>query len=356
MGRPWTHAAGNRYLAHKALAYMAAHPWATVKISVKKALMFWGPLELTHNYVSVQYEREHSPVLRHIPGTFAAILALFMVGVALYATRGPGKASPLHRLILLFVVVYSGSYVPFFVVSQFRTPLLPFLMLFAAHGIWQLVVFGRARRFRRALGWLGVTAAAYALCGTQYVRYDTGLEQQLWHYIRFLAATEKHLGQGQYDEAMAEYELAAQGTARAFADYVDLAKRLAEHNLRDRAIEQCERAVQANPSWTWVYFELGNQLLAEAAPPSGTDGPRYPDRWPIDRPALRDLGLYCLRHFTELEPAAVAGHLALGKALTERGDADGAAQAFRKALELDPANPVAKEALSTLSAPAGGTS
>jgi len=358
MGKPWTYASGNRYLAKKALAYMVSHPWATAKITVKKALMFWGPIELTHNYASVHYDREYSKVLRAIPMNFSMILAAFLLGLAFVAQRGgfrlraknpPDQArAALLGFVGLFVLTYSCSYIPFFVVSQFRSPLLPFLMMFGAYALWRGMLFVRSRRYRRAAATAGAGCVLYAACAFQIVPYDLAFEQRLWHYVRFLARLDQYLGAGQYDKAMAERQRASRGIVHEYGDYVAMAKRLALHGMHEEALRECESAIQTNPAWTWAYYELGEALARESSPQSRENARRHPDRWKVDRAALRELALQCHRRFTELEPRVPAGYLALGKALAAGGDVAGAEQTFRKALDLDPENRFAQEALAAL--------
>jgi Flp pilus assembly protein TadD len=59
-----------------------------------------------------------------------------------------------------------------------------------------------------------------------------------------------------------------------------------------------------------------------------------------------------LRLGVEAFPASANTHDSLGEALLANGEREAAAAEYRKALEIDPASPSARKALSALEAPA----
>ena len=186
------HADLQAFFVREALAYMAENPGRTLALMGKKALLYWGPAEVTSNKAPA-IEKAHSPILRFLPG-FPFVLGTALAGMLMYAQnrRGPsGEGMPtrsrLHGwirkqwwgwiitrltgaarsagdatvsqrardvvpLLLAFVLVSFSTHLLFFVVARFRVPIIPILLLFAAYAIYQLYVLTRSQLKRSGDG------------------------------------------------------------------------------------------------------------------------------------------------------------------------------------------------------------
>lgn len=264
-GRPLTYSEVSAYFAKKALHFMLQNPLDFMKLTAKKALLFWGPHEISHNRV-IHYQRKFSGVLGNIPLSFPAALSLFVLGVILWLRDGrrphtdndPSQPkSPLLILILLFIVTYFLSFLAFFNAALYRVMLVPFLLLFGAYGIYCIIRFFIARDFRRLLGWGAVLAGLYLLARIPFVAYDPGLTR--WHLDRALTYTQK----GQLGLAFSETRKAIQQDPNSAKANFHMGVLLYNRQKDDQAIEYYRRAVQASPDYYKAYNNIAAALVRQ---------------------------------------------------------------------------------------------
>lgn len=157
-GRPMSHAEVSSYFAGKALRYIVQHPIDVMRLTAKKAILFWGPAEISNNK-EIAIERARSTVLS-ANAPFALVFSLAVVGLIIGARwpRGPSnEASPMNHskvqafrtVIVWFVVVYFASFLPFFVASRYRVPLLPYVFLPAAYALCRIGAWAWVGRWDR---------------------------------------------------------------------------------------------------------------------------------------------------------------------------------------------------------------
>jgi 4-amino-4-deoxy-L-arabinose transferase-like glycosyltransferase len=170
MDRPLKYSEVSSYFTGKAWDFVKEHPLRFLELLLKKAALLFGPEEISHNNV-VKWDRRFSRILKRIPGDFAFLLSLAVVGCMLLVMEWRGKrSSPSDQslgnretaspsiLILLLVCAYSASFLPFFVTALYRVPLTPFLLLFGAYGSFRI---GKLIPGRRSLALAGLAAALY---------------------------------------------------------------------------------------------------------------------------------------------------------------------------------------------------
>lgn len=204
VGRPLNYSETSGYLAREALRYAVRHPRRALALAGKKTLLFWGPMEVG-NEEEEELERADSRVLSRLPGRFPVVMALFGAGAAmcLFQSRrapdpGPPGRRALAALLLLVILFYFLSYLPFIVAARYRTPLIPFLLLFAVAAAGHVLDLLRGKRWRTAAAWLaaiGVMGIAFSANFTDYAP-----NRPAWHTQR---AT--RFGRlGRFDAAIAE--------------------------------------------------------------------------------------------------------------------------------------------------------
>ena len=69
------------FFNRKALNYITHNPGTVAALTVKKAALFWGPSEISHNKV-IQCEKDASITLSLLPFSFSLIASLSIIGVA----------------------------------------------------------------------------------------------------------------------------------------------------------------------------------------------------------------------------------------------------------------------------------
>jgi tetratricopeptide (TPR) repeat protein len=262
----------SRFFTRKALDYISGNPAETAAHMWKKALLFWGPAEISNNKV-IHFERAHSPVLKFLPG-FPLALALAIVGLLFLVldfragrkNRGAATIATSRRfeitvLLLAFVVVYFASYLPFFIAGRYRVPIIPFLLLFGAYGIERTYSLAYVRRFTHVAIWIGVFAVAYLLTSRQYVAYEPDLGT--WHFDR----GDAYRKQGEIELAVAEFSKAVDvNRGRDPQAYNNLGAALMQLERYEEAAREFERAVEINPKYLAARQNLVQSLLRTNRP------------------------------------------------------------------------------------------
>lgn len=320
LGRKVKHSEVSSYFVERAMQFIRTHPARALKLVAIKAALFWGPEEVGSNKV-VELEKANSATLRHLPG-FPLPLALASFGVLqfLFARRSRGErdeppSSAAERqfevsiLLILFILTYFGSYLPFFVVGRYRMPVVPFLFLFGAYGLYRVGRLFVSGRRAASLGGLAALIALYAIASIHLVPYQPNRAQ--WHLLRascYRLADKPDLAMRECREAVAADPASEEGHRRLAdllynkADYVG-------------AAEHYAKAVELRADYMQARYNLASALR---------ELQRYDEavvhlQWIVDRHA-----------------ALPEAHYLLGRTLKDAGDVDGAIEQYRRAIALQP--------------------
>jgi tetratricopeptide (TPR) repeat protein len=354
--------------ARRALAYMRQEPLRVLGLMGKRALLFWGPAEISSNKV-VHYDRQNSPTLRHLPGLPVA-LAVALMGVLLFGVESTTMPSDNKSrreararnagsaLVLLFVVVYFASFLPFLVSARLRVPIIPSVILFAAYGLGRLGRFLAEGEIRKAVVWAVVSVGLYVLVSRPWIPYQPNLAK--WHYDRGVA----YASGGQFDRAAEEYHLSLRanpGSARAYDKLGDdlFGQARAHNNLGnvmfaqgklDEAIAEYKTAVRCDPNFAEGHYNLGNAYRRQGRDESAVEcfeealrlQPDYADAHNNLANVLVALGQteQAIEHYNaalRLRPNLAEAHYNLANALLSLGRVDQAIEHYRQALRLRPA-------------------
>ncbi|MHC4160017.1 MAG: ArnT family glycosyltransferase, partial [Planctomycetota bacterium] len=213
-GRKMKHSEVSAYFAKKAFNYIRANPARTLKLLAIKTVLFWGP-EIVANNKEIHFFKQHSQILCHIPG-FAMVLSLAMVGVIhlflIYKRRGEqSDKSPqvtqeqfeMAIIMLLFVFSYFISLLPFFVAERFRVPVIPFLLLFGAYGLYRMGILIASHDLKRVIFWAIVYLVLYIETAQPRTSYTPNPIR--WRYTRgnvYLLAKKSDFAIREYREAI----------------------------------------------------------------------------------------------------------------------------------------------------------
>lgn len=174
LGIPLTHSEASTYLFRQGLDYLVEHPQQSIELLVRKALLFWGPLEVSNQRVD-ELVRAESPVLSRLPLAFPQIFGLALFGLVVFAWRGGQLHGPEERrrlsgfvaLGLLFVLSYFLSYLPFLIAGRYRLVIVPLLIIAASYGIVRYGELLVRQGFTRANGMLLAVAGALLILASQ---------------------------------------------------------------------------------------------------------------------------------------------------------------------------------------------
>ncbi len=341
------------YFARKALHYMLNHPARILKLMAIKTALFWGPMEVSNNK-EIHYERLNSPTLRHIPG-FPIAISFALVGVMqlfFYRRRqGQNGAVPLVTnreyemavLILLFIVTYFVSFLPFFVAERFRIPIIPFLFLFGAYGLYLIGQKWASHGFGTAAIWGTICIVLYFVTSKPIVPYKPNPSE--WHLSRGIVYNYAH----KYDNAVRELKEAVRLRPDFANAHISLAIALANEGKTDKAIEHYDKALRLNPRSIKAHNNLGVALFGKGKIEQAIQQFREALRI---RPGFADAQINLKRVLGEkrkidneiagvkeklgIKPMDPTLHYTLGALYQRKGEWDKAIREFNKALSIKP--------------------
>jgi tetratricopeptide (TPR) repeat protein len=257
-GRPLKASEASRHYAARARALARQRPRETLRLAWLKTLLFWGPLDVSNNKVE-ELERTDSAVLSRLPGRFSFILAAGLLGVGRLARRrhlhdlAPARMQ-MTVLLLAMTGVYFLSFLPFIAAGQYRTPLIPILLLFAGYGLAGIARAIRIRRWRTAAATLGMILVLWLLVRPNYTGYR--LNPARFHLTRAIAAERAGLP----DRAAEAYTAAIAANPRLAVAHNRLGALLARQERIPEALSCFESAVALDPASVEARFNLGLAL------------------------------------------------------------------------------------------------
>jgi tetratricopeptide (TPR) repeat protein len=323
-GRPLRYSEVSAHFVGRAWEFIKRHPGRFIELTIRRALLFWGPAEIAHNKI-VERERSHSTTLRNIPGNFAFIVSSAVLGLVLLCVdhradgkRGSAALNPgsgrteATVLILCFVLTYFVSYLPFFSAALYRVPLIPFLVIpsaYAIHHIGQDLRRGRLRRFG---SWTMIGAGLYLLAAWPLTPYDSPGEDA-WRCHR----AKLYMRQDRLEAATVEVHKALALAPKSVEARDILGAILTRQGEPQAAIQQQTEALQLAGDDPARHVQLGVRLCKEGK--------------------LTD-GILHFRKAILLSPDYATAHAKLAKALVQLGRMDEAVRELRRAVKLKPHN------------------
>lgn len=180
LGRPLSASQAQTYWVRRVLQWWRHDPLSALKLTGKKCVLVWTHREIRNN---LAYDFVRAEFARCLWFTFGFWFAgpFGLLGMALAwrqasvpedraseRRRAPGDPSSLSRprsasrFLVLFVLVYVASFVPFFVADRYRLPVVPPLLLFGAYACAWMGEQAQRREWK-AFVWAGGALAALAL-------------------------------------------------------------------------------------------------------------------------------------------------------------------------------------------------
>ncbi|HLY09143.1 MAG TPA: tetratricopeptide repeat protein [Planctomycetota bacterium] len=274
-GRPLKASEVDRFWRSRAIDYIFSHGGTFLGVTLRRLLMLTNAFEVPDNY--------NIPFMARFTWVLNAPLFTFGYFVAPLAAAGLWLSwADRRRLALLYLLLgtYVASILFFFVFDRYRLPILPLLMLFAAHAVVTAV---RTR---------SVPKPAWIVFLATLVLVNIPLPASIGGYRDFRTAHYNlgvyYAGQERPAEAAAEFESAAR-LQPAFLQNPTFVWKLAQAyeaaGQAPQALEHYREAVRLDPSSAEaaartgrLYFQEGmyeraSEFLAEAL----RRDPRFPD-------------------------------------------------------------------------------
>jgi len=320
VGRPMKYSEVSSYFAKKAVHFIYEHPMKALRLTAKKALLFWGPAEIPNNK-ELTYEKQQSVTLRYIPGFPVFVSAAFvgLLQLIFNLKIRPIKKEPfsievrrqfeMSLLIILFIGTYFISSLPFVISARYRVPIIPFLLLFGAYGLYGIGQYLCRKDFRGTAFWAVIWIFLYALATRQFVPYAGNPARGYYYRAR------AYLAKGQIDLAIKEYHKALQVVpASAWVNYYLAGALMRKGNLSEAA-EYYYGALRLKPDFLTARYNLGITLHQQGK---------------------FDEAISQWTEVIRLYPSHADAHNYLGLAFYKLGDINKAVKHWTRTLDLEP--------------------
>lgn len=353
-----------------------------LKLTLKRAALFWTPKEISQN-ITEYTDRLFSSILYYIPGNFAFVYALFIAGLLCYfgtllrggRLRRLGNPCPDtwdacvaaegYTLILLLILVWYGPIIFLWVSAHFRAPILPALFAFAALALCRLDYFLRTRNLFMCFTWF-IIVFHVALAGWFIpVSYDEDI--QSWLYFRM----QHYEAKQQPEKALAvARRVVERAPDHLFARRV-YAQKLLDLDRKKEALVEYEKVLPrlADPYRLAEVAEIVGLLRRDLGDNQGAQSAFLRAIYNDSRrsKALHGLGniafesgnyleaIQYLEQAKKVNPENSNTYFLLGMAYNGYGDAERAEVAFRAGIQVDPKDAWPLVGLADLLASAGRT-
>jgi len=300
----------SRYWFRRGIAFWRDQPWAAVRLTLRKTLLFFSGVEISNNK-DLSFFRSLSPVLSlPLPATW--LLAPLGIAGWLLAWPGAGSRRLALALPLGFGLSYAASVILFFVTTRYRLPVLPWMALGAGLLIDRLIRWAREGRARHALA--GAAAAVTLLIALNLSDWGGYRDDPAQGHMALAQGWE---ALGREGEAADEYRrAAAAGGPYRYEALAREGEALARLGRSREALDSLQRSLRERPD----NLDAAVALLGVAAASGGYGAAR---EFAIETVA-GDQGVRAALQFT------------VGSMDQRLGLQQNAEAAYRRALELDP--------------------
>ncbi len=218
-----------------------------LRLEAKKLLLFWNGLEVPDVF-DISFYRGSCGVLKFLVIPFAVLSPLALLGLAVLLRGGRNRS-----VFLIFVGASLASVMLFFVVSRYRIPAVPVLILLGALFVgWMIDEIG-ARR------WRSVTIAVLLFAAITFfisARSFVGINRSAGH--TFLGNYYMELGEMLLaEEAYSKAHRLDPGRVQTNINYARILSKLGQKN---RALELYEKAYALQPDFPLLALEYGAVL------------------------------------------------------------------------------------------------
>jgi tetratricopeptide (TPR) repeat protein len=309
-----TFSEANHYFYQKAFQFIKEKPGMFLKNMLTKAMLFWGPHEITNDTV-MEYDKRFSGVLRLLPG-FSWFAALFVFGSAVTISRirdhkenAASHTAALNILLWLYVGTYFLSVIIYFVAGRYRVPIIPVMLLFSAVGVVWLFEALRAKSVGRTASGFSIIVILFLLFRLNPTGYVP--DQSTWHLRKAMAYT----ASGEDDKAETEYWNALKLGANASVAYANLGRLYITRGEKEEGIDLYKKGLLHNPHNATIHNNLGYELYHLGN--------------------LEESVLH-FKQATESNPRFALAHVNLGNVLFDLGHLDEALHHFQQAATITP--------------------
>lgn len=330
-GRRLTARETDRWWMGAALEHVRAEPTRFLSLNVRKFVFYWGAMEIPQ-IENFEFQKRESRLVGGLDGLplgfglLGPLAGVGAVGMVMEARRRRGLARRIAPPLLL-AGLYSATIVLFFVISRYRLPIMPLLLVLAAVALCRAGATASAvSRSRSRPGVLGApapgsseapaSARGAVFPGLLLVGFSVLVNANPYHVSNRSGFAQCHfrLGvvarqDGRIDDALAEYRKAIDLDPNYAPSRLNLAEILITRGDRAAALEELREATRIDPEYPKAHYNRG---LAAA----------QLGRW--------DEALEAFEAARRLAPESADSWFGVGAVRACEGDWAGAREAFRE--------------------------
>jgi len=286
--------------------FISQQPFQALGLLIKKTYLFFGGFEVSSErdiYQTTQYSYLKFLLFKipFLQFPFGLLFPLFLIG--LYYSYSEWRRLSLP---LLFITLYSISFIVFFVNARYRMVIIPILIIFAGYGIQRLIHQKNIRRLRVPLC-IGI--GSFILFNANIY----GITDPSDYLTAYMVA--------QVDYSTGNYEKALRKVEESIKDNPDFAESQNLNGLILKAMGKTSeaeysfhKAIAIDPYFADAYINLGNLAISQKN--------------------LQNAEVY-YRKAIDISPASAVGHNNLGNIYFQKGLLDSALIYYQYALEKD---------------------
>ncbi len=312
-GRELTPAQASRYWLVSGLRFAGENPLAYLALQGRKLYMFWNSVEAQNN-LSLYLARDFVPLLRWCVLGWGLVAPLAVAGWA---------TSRRFSLLDLYLASYLAACLLFFTSSEYRLPVVPVILLYAACWIANAAAWATGGAHRRLLG----SCLLVALVALPINYRDAGAERLTRKRVDYYNFGALYQRRGDWESAENMFRAALRIDPSFVPATSGLAAVLAQQEGGDLNIQRgLER------------FGAGDYQAAIAAFSRAQPSPGRHNNLGLCYYRLNQLS-EAAAHFHKalaLDAGYARAHFNLGLVYAKQGDDQAAADAFARALDLDP--------------------
>jgi Flp pilus assembly protein TadD/4-amino-4-deoxy-L-arabinose transferase-like glycosyltransferase len=328
------------YWTSRALDIVKESPGRAFSLLVRKFRLFWNHYEIPNHHNKYFLTIHYTSFLAVLFVGFKLVAPVAVMGIVLAIMTLASSA--VVRLYVGFVAVYMLSLLPFFITARYRLPVVPFLVVFAAVGVWKLVESLLKRRFRRAAIGAGAGVVAAILVFWPMVDYDFGFNHTVIGSVYSdLATEEPDKAVEHIESAILEYKKALELRPLSVDAHYNLGVTYQRIGYYSGAVAELETAVRLQPTHAYAskavaesrasLEETGDKIGRSAIPLTKFErGVDYTNRRQHDQAQLMYLQVL------KKDPHHAGAWSQLGSIQFDQGNYRRAIQTFKKGLEYKP--------------------
>lgn len=248
---PLTSSEVSRFWGEKAYRFIKGNPTTFIKLLAIKFYLFWGAFEIPQIY-NIYEMKAFIPILKFPLANYTIMAPLAFIGLIISFI----KTDKRRTLLILFVITYILSLLPFFITARFRIPIIPVLCLFAGYTVVNIIEALKGNKWKESIIYVfAILILLLMFNNKKSYSIENDAKAQFHNILGLLYQTD-----GQQLNAIAEYEKAVTFVQLPGA-YANLANLLYEQKEFDKAIFYYNTATQLNPEDARLYFNLGQAYL-----------------------------------------------------------------------------------------------